>query len=102
MQDLHRLLADCARRGIRVTPRGNGPDNRYRIEKLTATGGELVVGFANSLMWQFAGPDNYSAESILDFSLVQPLLRRGGRARVMERLTISERSLLANVRQMQH
>jgi hypothetical protein len=78
------------------------PDNRYRIEKLTATGGELVVGFANSLMWQFAGPDNYSTRSVLDFSLVQPLLRRGGRARVMERLTISERSLLANVRQMEH
>jgi hypothetical protein len=78
------------------------PDNRYRIEKLTATGGELVVGFANSLMWQFAGADNYSSESILDFSLVQPLLRAGGRARVLERLTISERSLLANVRQMQH
>jgi hypothetical protein len=85
---------------LQVNP--SRPDNRYRIEKFTATGGELVVGFANSLMWQFAGPDNYSSRSILDFSLVQPLLRRGGRARVMERLTISERSLLANVRQMEH
>ena len=34
------------------------PGNRFRAEKLTATGGELVVGLANSLMWQFAGPDN--------------------------------------------
>ncbi len=76
--------------------------NRLRAEKLTATGGELVVGFANSLMWQFAGPDDYSTRSILDFSMVQPLLRFGGRQRVMERLTISERALLANVRQMEH
>jgi outer membrane protein TolC len=76
--------------------------NRFRAEKLTATGGELVVGFANSLMWQFAGPDNYSSRSIIDFNLVQPLLRAGGRIRVMERLTIAERALLANVRQMEH
>src|SRR3954471_7762339 len=78
------------------------PDNPYRIEKLTATGGELMVGFANSLMWQFAGPDDYSSNTILNFNLIQPLLRAGGRARVLERLTISERSLLANVRQMEH
>jgi hypothetical protein len=78
------------------------PENPYRVEKLTATGGEMVVGFANSLMWQFAGPDDYSSQSILNFNMIQPLLRAGGRARVMERLTISERSLLANVRQMEH
>jgi hypothetical protein len=78
------------------------PDNPYRVEKLTATGGELVVGFANSLMWEFAGTNNYSSQSILNFNLVQPLLRAGGRARVMERLTVSERALLANVRQMEH
>jgi hypothetical protein len=76
--------------------------NRYRAEKLTATGGELVVGFANSLMWQFAGPDDYSSRTLIDVNLVQPLLRAGGRIRVMERLTIAERALLANVRQMEH
>ena len=75
--------------------------NPFRAEKLTATGGELVVGLANSLMWQFAGSDGFSSRSLLDFSLVQPLLRRGGRIRVMERLTIAERALLANVRQME-
>jgi len=78
------------------------PDNPYRVEKLTATGGQLAVSFANSLIWQFAGPDDYTSRSILNFNLVQPLLRAGGRARVLERLTISERSLLANVRQMEH
>jgi outer membrane protein TolC len=77
------------------------PANRFRIERLTATGGELVVGLANSLVWQFAGPDDYSSNTVLDFALVQPLLRAGGRTRVLERLTLSERALLANVRQME-
>ena len=53
-------------------------------------------------MWQFAGPDDYSSRSLIDVNLVQPLLRAGGRIRVMERLTIAERALLANVRQMEH
>ena len=44
------------------------PTNRFRVEKLTATGGELVVGLANSLVWQFAGPDNYTSTTLLDFS----------------------------------
>lgn len=69
--------------------------------RLTATGGELVTGFANSIVWQFAGPDTQTSRSVLNFSLLQPLLRFGGRTRVLERLTISERSLLANVRQME-
>jgi outer membrane protein TolC len=65
-----------------------------------AGGGELVVGLANSLVWQFAGPDEYTATSLLDFSLVQPLLRAAGRAVVLEELTQSQRNLLANIRQM--
>ena len=70
-------------------------------ERLTATGGELVVGFVNSLMWDFWGTDSDVFSSAIDFSLVQPLLRFGGRARVLENLTQSERNLLANVRQFQ-
>jgi len=77
------------------------PGSPLRAQKLTTTGGELVVGLANSLVWQFAGPDDYTSNTLLDFSLVQPILRAGGRARVMERLTIAERALLANVRQME-
>jgi hypothetical protein len=77
------------------------PANRFRSQRLTATGGELVVGMANSLVWQFAGPDDYSSNTVLDFSLVQPLLRAGGRTQVLERLTIAERSLLYNVRSME-
>jgi len=76
-------------------------DTGLQMKKLLATGGELAVGMANSLVWQFAGPDTYSATTLLDFSLVQPLLRAGGRAIVLEELTDSERTLLANIRQME-
>jgi outer membrane protein TolC len=72
-----------------------------RMETLYPTGAELVVGLANSLVWQFSGSDSHGATTLLDFALVQPLLRQGGRDRVMERLTIAERSLLGNVRQME-
>jgi outer membrane protein TolC len=69
-----------------------------QMHRLFAPGGELVVGVANSLVWQFAGPDTYSANTLLDFSLVQPLLRAGGRSVVLESLTSSERALLAEIR----
>jgi DNA-binding MarR family transcriptional regulator/outer membrane protein TolC len=85
---------------LTVSPSTPGA-GRMRFERLTTTGGELVVGLANSFVWQFAGPDDHASRTLLDFSLLQPLLRGGGRARVMERLTIAERALLANVRQME-
>ncbi len=65
-----------------------------------ATAGELVVGFANSFVWQFAGPDQSAAASIAGFAFLQPLLRAGGRVVGLERLTLAERTLLANVRSM--
>lgn len=75
--------------------------NSLSMQKLSATGNELVVNFANSLVWQFAGSDTYSNNTLLDFTMVQPLLRGAGRTRVLERLTLSERNLLANVRAME-
>ena len=71
------------------------------LEKLGVTGTTLVVNLANQLLWEFSGSDNYTGSTLLDFSLVQPLLRGAGRRVVMERLTIAERALLANVRQME-
>src|SRR5690606_31300413 len=68
---------------------------------LTATGGQPIVGFAKSLMRQLAGPDNYTSNKLLNLHFIQPLLRGGGRIRVMERLPIVEPALLANVRQME-
>jgi hypothetical protein len=76
-------------------------DSNLQARRLFATGGELIVGFANSLVWQFSGPNTYSANSLLSLSLVQPLLREAGRAVVLEHLTQSERALLANLRQME-
>jgi hypothetical protein len=61
-------------------------------------GADMIIGFANSMTWQFAGPDTQSATTLLDFSLIQPLLRGGGRDLIMERLTLAERTLLYNVR----
>lgn len=75
--------------------------NQLEARRLLASGGELIVGLANSLVWQFSSPDSYRTNTLLDFSLMQPLLRAGGRAVVLERLTESERTLLANVRQME-
>jgi hypothetical protein len=74
----------------------NGLEARRRL----ATAGELVVGFANSFMWQFAGPDQNSSASLASFAFLQPLLRAGGRVVGLERLTLAERTLLANVRSM--
>jgi len=71
-----------------------------QMEKLFATGGELIVGFANTMMWEFSGPNQHTVNSLVDFSLVQPLLRTGGRKVVLENLTQQERDLLAAVRDM--
>jgi hypothetical protein len=73
----------------------------FRMSKLSTTGGTLLVDFANSLVWQFSGPDDYTGNTLIDFALVQPLLRDAGRDRVLERLTRAERILLANVRSME-
>jgi hypothetical protein len=77
-------------------------DTRVTAQRLFATGGELVVGLANSIVWQFAGPETFSDVSILNFNLVQPLLRGAGRAVALEQLTIVERALLANLRSLQY
>ncbi len=71
------------------------------MRKMFATGGQLVVGLANAVVWEFSGPDTHVATTLANFAFVQPLLRNGGKIKVLERLTISERTLLANVRQMQ-
>ncbi len=76
-------------------------DHDAQVRKLFASGGELVAGFANSFVWQFSGPNTYTATTLLDFAFTQPLLRFASRAVVLETLTLAERSLLYNVRQME-
>lgn len=70
-----------------------------RGEKLAASGANYVLGLANTLTWNVAGNNDYDASTLVDFTLVQPLLRGAGRHVIMESLTQSERTLLGNVRQ---
>ncbi len=76
-------------------------DTSAQATRLFTSGAQLTADMANSIVWQFSGSNSEVATTLLDFSLVQPLLRAGGRARVMETLTLSERTLLANIRQME-
>ncbi len=76
-------------------------DTDLLLRRQFATAGELLVGFANSFVWQFAGPDTYATSSLINFSLVQPLLRGAGRDVALEQLTIAERTLLSNLRALQ-
>jgi hypothetical protein len=66
-----------------------------------ATAGELAVGLVNSIVWQFAGPNQYTNVSFFDFTFLQPLLQNSGRSIALEPLTIVERTLLGNLRLLQ-
>ena len=82
--------------------RGDSSINRrgnLDLNKLGITGTNFAVGLANTILFNFGGSDSQAASTLLDFSLIQPLLRGAGRERVMEALTQSERTLLANIRQ---
>ncbi|HEV7222243.1 MAG TPA: hypothetical protein VGN42_06035, partial [Pirellulales bacterium] len=87
-----------ARSRSQLTVNNNGTNNNTVLSRQFATGADLLVGFANSFVWQLAGPQTNTTNSILNFSLVQPLLRAGGRIVTLEQLTIVERNLLANLR----
>ena len=69
-----------------------------QVQRSLASAGELLVGFANSFVFEFAGKDTNWAASLANFSLVQPLLRGAGRDIALEQLTSAERALLANLR----
>lgn len=77
---------------------GNGAAPTATMQRRFTSGADLVVNFANQLVWNLSGPDTTTTSTLLDFSVMQPLLRLAGRDRVMELLTLSERRLLANVR----
>lgn len=77
----------------------NGGGINYR--KLGITGANFAVGLANTILWNFSGPTTQTANSLINFSITQPLMRGAGRARVMESLTQAERDLLGNVRAME-
>lgn len=72
----------------------------FSAEKMTATGAQFVVGLANTMTWQFAGENTFRTNSLLNFSIVQPLLRGAGRDIVLESLTLQERRFLADIRSL--
>ena len=75
--------------------------NGLSASRLGITGANFVVGLANTILWEFSGNNTQSANSLINFSLIQPLLRGAGRERILESLTQSERTLLSNVRQLE-
>ena len=83
----------------RLAPGGSPPGGAgVAAGRSLAGAAELLVGFANTTIWEFTGTDSHITTSLLNFSFVQPLLRAGGRAVGLEQLTLSERVLLANLR----
>ena len=72
-----------------------------QASRLGIAGATFAAGLANTILWEFSGNNTQSANSLIDFSVIQPLLRGAGRERILESLTQSERTLLANVRQLE-
>lgn len=70
------------------------------VGKAFSAGGKLVMGFANSLVFDFFGKHSAQpqVQSALPLSFVQPFLAGGGRAVTLEALTQAERNLLYQIR----
>ncbi len=74
-------------------------NTNFGFTKAFAAGGQLLVDFANSFVWEYNGPNQQTVSSNLLVNLIQPLLRGAGRDVRMEDLTQGERSLLYAVRE---
>ena len=77
---------------------GTGDSSAFFARRRFATAGDLLVGFANSFVFEFSGGDTNLSQSLVNFTLTQPLLRGAGRDIALEGLTSDERKLLANLR----
>ncbi|MCA9066311.1 MAG: hypothetical protein KDA96_24760, partial [Planctomycetaceae bacterium] len=62
-----------------------------------ASGGQFLADLSNAMVWEFTGGTT-SANSVLSFQFLQPLMRRAFREVQLEPLTLAERSLLYSVR----
>jgi outer membrane protein TolC len=71
--------------------------NTLGFNRNLAMGGQLLVDFANSFVWEFAGGTHRTTGNF-GVSLVQPLLRNFGRQVRLESLTQAERDTLYAVR----
>ncbi len=81
------------------TPETNTLVNAANVgfTKNFAAGGQLLVDFANSFVWEFTGR-THTASSSIGGTLIQPLLRNFGRNVRLESLTQAERDTLYAVR----
>ena len=69
------------------------------VSQILPTGGQWIVGIANNTLWLFSGGSQQTtSQSLLSYSLVQPLLSGAGRKFFLENLTFSERKVLYDVR----
>ena len=70
------------------------------VGKVFNTGGRLLAGFANQVVFNFIGKNSSqpTVQSFLPLTLVQPFLRGGGRAVTLEPLTQAERNLVYQIR----
>ena len=75
-----------------------GKNPMAQMRQQLDTAGNLVVGFANSFIFEFTGENADFTSSIANFAFVQPLLRNAGKHIALENLTQSERNLLAGIR----
>jgi hypothetical protein len=82
-----------------------GPANNWTlnsgtgVSKLLPTGALLLLTFSNQTVFDFLNPKKTLSTSTLNFNVLQPLLRGGGRAVTLEPLTEAERNLLYEIRQ---
>ena len=74
-------------------------DARLRAERALATGGTWTAELANSITWTLNGQGDWRMNtSLINVSVMQPLLRAASRKVVLENLTQSERDFLADLR----
>src|SRR5207237_10802912 len=72
-------------------------NSRLGFTRNLAAGGQLLVDFANSLVWEFTGGSSTISSNIA-VTLMQPLLRNFSRRVRLETLTEGERNTLYAVR----
>jgi len=97
---VEQAMREWAGRETGVVPRNNWTLNSNAgFSKLFSTGALLLFNFANQTVFNLAGQGrSLTSQSTINFDLIQPLLRGGGRAVTLEPLTQAERNLLYEIR----
>ncbi|MEZ6045852.1 MAG: TolC family protein [Planctomycetaceae bacterium] len=74
--------------------------SRFGVSQLLPSGAQWVVELANNTLWIFSGENSTSTSSVISYSLVQPLLQGAGRQVTLENLTLQERVVLYQTRDL--